>query len=127
MTLACGLLTKERLKPVRAEKFSMKQFADLFANKPWIYLTLIGICTNFFNGFRYAVAGYLLTYCLGGEITVGGLIVNYTVFMTFGELTSMIFGGLPLSLPRWLARSARPLRWLRQCVWCFRWRSSLCQ
>ena len=36
MTLACGLLTKERLKPVRAEKFSMKQFADLFANKPWI-------------------------------------------------------------------------------------------
>ena len=94
MTLACGLLTKERLKPVRAEKFSMKQFADLFANKPWIYLTLIGICTNFFNGFRYAVAGYLLTYCLGGEITVGGLIVNYTVFMTFGELTCMIFGGL---------------------------------
>ena len=41
-TLACGLLTKERLKPVRAEKFSFKPFADLFKNKPWIYLTLIG-------------------------------------------------------------------------------------
>lgn len=27
-TLACGLLTKERLKPVRAEKFSFKPFAD---------------------------------------------------------------------------------------------------
>ena len=48
-TLACGLLTKERLKPVRAEKFSLKPFADLFRNKPWIYLTLIGICMNFFN------------------------------------------------------------------------------
>ena len=59
-TLACGLLTKERLKPIRAEKFSFKPFADLFRNKPWIILTLIGICTNFFNGFRYAVAGYLL-------------------------------------------------------------------
>ena len=47
MTLACGLLTKERLKPVRAEKFSFKPFVDLFKNKPWIYLTLIGICTNF--------------------------------------------------------------------------------
>jgi GPH family glycoside/pentoside/hexuronide:cation symporter len=57
-------------------------------------LTLIGICTNFFNGFRYAVAGYMLTYCLGGEITVSGLIINYTVFMTFGELTCMVFGGL---------------------------------
>ena len=94
MTLACGLMTKERLKPKRAEKFSFKQFVDLFRNKPWIYLTLIGVCTNFFNGFRYAVAGYRLTYCLGGEITINGLIINYTVFMTFGELTCMIFGGL---------------------------------
>ena len=93
-TLACGLMTRERLKPVRAEKFSFKQFGDLFRNKPWIFLTLIGICTNFFNGFRYAVAGYMLTYCLGGEITVSGLIINYTVFMTFGELTCMVFGGL---------------------------------
>ena len=94
MTLACGFLTKERLKPVRAEKFSFKPFADLFKNKPWIYLTLIGICTNFFNGFRYAVAGYMITYCLGGDVTVSGLIINYTVFMTFGEVTCMIFGGL---------------------------------
>lgn len=94
MTLACGLLTKERLKPIRAEKFSLRPFADLFHNKPWIYLTLIGICSNFFNGFRYAVAGYMLTYCLGGEVTISGLIINYTVFMTFGEVTCMIFGGL---------------------------------
>ena len=34
MTFACGMLTKERLKPVRAEKFSLKPFADLFTNKP---------------------------------------------------------------------------------------------
>lgn len=94
MTLACGLMTKERLKPVRAEKFSLKPFADLVRNKPWIYLTLTGICSNFFNGFRYAVAGYMFTYCLGGDITLGKLIINYTVFMTFGEVTCMIFGGL---------------------------------
>jgi len=93
-TLGCGLLTKERLKPVRAEKFSWKPFADLFRNKPWIYLTLIGICTNFFNGFRYAVAAYLMEYCLHGEVTVMGLVINYTVFMMFGEATCMVFGGL---------------------------------
>ena len=102
MTLACGLLTKERLKPVRAEKFSFRQFADLFRNKPWIYLTLIGICTNFFNGFRYAVAGYLMEYCLKGDVTVSGLIINYTVFMMFGELTCMIFGGLLPKFTRWV-------------------------
>ena len=94
MTLLCGLLTKERLQPVRAEKFSFKPFANLVRNKPWICLTLAGIFSNFFNGFRYAVAGYLLTYCLGGEVTMGRLIINYTVFMTFGEVTCMVFGGL---------------------------------
>ncbi len=102
MTLACGLLTKERLKPIRAEKFSFKPFADLFKNKPWIYLTLIGICTNFFNGFRYAVAGYLMKYCLHGDVTVSGLIINYTVFMTFGEVTCMIFGGLSPKFTQWM-------------------------
>lgn len=101
MTLACGLMTKERLKPVRAEKFSFKQFGDLFRNRPWIYLTLIGICTNFFNGFRYAVAGYLMEYCLHGDVTVSGLIINYTVFMTFGELTCMVFGGLSPKFTEW--------------------------
>ena len=102
MTLACGLLTTERLKPVRAEKFSFKPFTDLFKNKPWIYLTLIGIGTNFFNGFRYAVAAYLLTYCLGGDITINGLIINYTVFMTFGEVTCMIFGGVSPKFTEWM-------------------------
>ena len=101
-TLASGLLTKERLKPIRAEKFSFKQFADLFRNKPWIYLTLIGICTNFYNGFRYAVAGYLFEYCLKGDVTISGLIINYTVFMTFGELTCMIFGGVSPVFTKWM-------------------------
>ena len=102
MTLVCGLLTKERLKPVRAEKYSFRQFADLFKNKPWIMLTLIGLCTNFFNGFRYAVAGYLISYCLGGDVTVGSLIINYTVLMAFGEVTCMIFGGVSPKFAKWV-------------------------
>ena len=111
MTLACGLLTKERLKPVRAEKCSFRPFADLFKNKPWIYLTLIGICSNFFNGFRYAVAGYMLTYCLGGEVTVSGLIINYTVFMTFGEVTCMIFGGLSPAFTKMVGTKKKAFMW----------------
>ena len=98
MTLACGLMTKERLKPVRAEKFEFSQFVNLVKNKPWLCLTCVGICTNFFNGFRYAVAGYMLAYCLQGDthddVTLMGLIINFTVFMAIGEVTCMICGGL---------------------------------
>ncbi|MCQ2127885.1 MAG: glycoside-pentoside-hexuronide (GPH):cation symporter [Bacteroidaceae bacterium] len=107
MTLACGLLTKERIKPIKAEKFSFRPFADLFRNKPWIYLTLVGICTNFFNGFRYAVAGYLFEYCLHGDVTVSGLIINYTMFMTFGELTCMIFGGVSPKFTSWVGSKSK--------------------
>lgn len=110
-TLACGLLTRERLKPVRAEKFSLKPFCDLFRNKPWIYLTLIGICMNFFNGFRYAVAGYMFEYCLHGDVSVGGLIINYTVFMTFGELTCMVFGGVSPVFTKWVGSKRIAFMW----------------
>ena len=110
-TLACGLLTKERLKPIRAEKFSFKPFGDLFRNKPWIILTLIGVCMNFFNGFRYAVAGYMFEYCMNGEVTVSGLIINYTVFMTFGELTCMIFGGVSPVFTKWVGSKRMSFIW----------------
>ena len=102
MTLTCGLVTRERHEPVRAEKFSFRQFADLFRNKPWVYMTLIAFCTNFFNGFRYAAAGYMITYCLGGDVTVGRFIINYTVFMAFSEVTCMIFGALSPAFARWM-------------------------
>lgn len=110
-TLACGLLTKERLKPKRAEKFSLSQFANLFKNKPWVCLTTIGILTNFFNGFRYAVIGYLFDYCLDGEVTIGSFIINYTVFMSFGEITCMIFGGLSPAFTRMVGSKRMAFCW----------------
>ena len=88
-TLACGLLTKERLKPVRAEKFSLKPFGDLFRN----------------------VAGYLFEYCMHGNVTVGRLIINYTVFMTFGELTCMIFGGVSPIFTKWIGTKRKAFMW----------------
>ena len=100
-TLACGLLTKERLEPVRAEKFSLKPFADLIHNN----------CTNFFNGFRYAVAAYLFEYCMHGDVTVSGLIINYTVFMMFGEAVCMIVGGLTPRFTKWVGSKHKAFVW----------------
>ena len=111
MTMACGLLTRERHEPIRAEKFSFKQYVDLFRNKPWIYMTLVAICTNFFNGFRYAVAGYMMTYCLGGDVTVGKFIINYTVFMAFSEVTCMIFGAISPAFTRWVGSKRMVFVW----------------
>lgn len=117
MTMGCGLLTKERIQPKRAESFSFKQFGDLFKNKPWIYITAVAVCTNFFNGFRYAVAGYMFTYCLGGDITMGSLIINFTVFMGIGEATCMIFGGLSPAFTKMVGSKRMAFVWA--AVICF--------
>ena len=101
----------------RAEKFSFKQFGDLFKNKPWIYITSVAVCTNFFNGFRYAVAGYMFTYCIGGDVTLGKLIINFTVFMAIGEVTCMLFGALSPAFTRWVGSKHMAFVW--SSVICF--------
>jgi GPH family glycoside/pentoside/hexuronide:cation symporter len=57
------------------------------------------------------VAGYLLEYCLHGDVTVSGLIINYTVFMTFGEVTCMIFGGLSPKFTQWVGSKRKAFVW----------------
>lgn len=111
MTMACGLLTKERHEPVRAEKFEWKQFGDLFRNRPWVYMTSVAFCSNFFNGFRYAAAGYMITYCLNGDVNVGRFIINYTAFMAFSEVTCMIFGAVCPAFTRWVGSKRMAFVW----------------
>ena len=111
MTLACGLLTKERVKNIRPEKFSFQQYKNLITNKPWLLMTAVAMCTNFFNGFRYAVAGYMFTYCLNGDITLGSFIINFTVFMAIGEVTCMIFGGVSPAFTKWIGSKRMAFVW----------------
>ncbi len=111
MTMVCGLLTKERLEPVRSEKFEFKQFVNLVKNIPWLILTSVGICTNFFNGFRYAAVSYMFTYCLNGDVTFGSFIINYTVFVSIGECICMIFGGVSPSFAKWIGTKRTAFIW----------------
>ena len=36
----------------------------------------------------------MFDYCLHGNVTIDNLIINFTVFMAFGEVTCMVFGGV---------------------------------
>ena len=90
--------TKERLKPKSAEKFSSSSLPTSFKQGLALYDSHRRVY-QLFNGFRHAVAGYMFDYCLHGNVTIEGLIINYTVFMAFGEVTCMIFGGVSLVHP----------------------------
>jgi len=121
MTLACGFMVKERLQPARAEKFSFKQFVDLVKNKPWIYLTSMGICTNFFNGFRYAVVAYMFLYCLNGNVPIDIFSLDFIIasgtLMAIGEVTCMIFGGISPKFAEWIGSKRMAFVW--SSVICF--------
>ena len=53
----------------------------------------------------------MLEYCLYGDVTVSGLIINYTVFMTFGEVTCMIFGGVSPKFTQWAGSKSKAFTW----------------
>ncbi len=53
----------------------------------------------------------MFEYCLKGDVTAGGFIINYTVFMTFGELTCMLFGGLSPAFVRRVGSKRKAFIW----------------
>jgi Na+/melibiose symporter-like transporter len=53
----------------------------------------------------------MFDYVLGKEITISSLIINYTVFMTFGEVTCMIFGGLSPKFTQWVGSKRKAFIW----------------
>ena len=53
----------------------------------------------------------MFEYCMHGDVTVSGLIINYTVFMTFGELTCMVFGGVSPVFTKWVGSKRKAFMW----------------
>ena len=60
---------------------------------------------------EYLEESNIFEYCMNGEVTVSGLIINYTVFMTFGELTCMIFGGVSPVFTKWVGSKRMAFIW----------------
>jgi len=44
-------------------------------------------------------------------VTVSGIIIYYTVFMTFGEVTCMIFGGVSPKFTQWAGSKSKAFTW----------------
>jgi GPH family glycoside/pentoside/hexuronide:cation symporter len=80
--------TRERVKPSRIERSSIKRDAlDLLNNKPWLILFFVGILFVTFTTFRGGVTLYYFKYYINNtEIAA--------VFMVVGLLASMLGAGI---------------------------------
>ena len=83
--------TKERVRPPREQKSNLKEdLKDLFKNKPWLILFIIGIFTLSYLSIRMASIVYYFKYYIGNED-----LASY--FLGFGTVGVII--GIALTEP----------------------------
>ena len=83
--------TKERVQPPKAQKDSLKEdIKNLFSNKAWIILALVGIISFIMFAMQNAAIAYYFKYYLGREN-------NVQLFNVIGTVALIV--ALPLSKP----------------------------
>jgi GPH family glycoside/pentoside/hexuronide:cation symporter len=83
--------TKERVQPPKAQKNSLKEdIRNLFSNKAWIILALVGIISFIMFAMQNAAIAYYFKYYLGREN-------NVQLFNVIGTVALIV--ALPLSKP----------------------------
>lgn len=83
--------TKERVQPPKAQKNSLKEdFRNLFNNKAWVILALVGIISFIMFAMQNAAIAYYFKYYLGREN-------NVQLFNVIGTVALIV--ALPLSKP----------------------------
>lgn len=90
--LCTFLWTRERVKPIREEKNSLKEdFKDLLHNKPWWILLASGICALIFNSIRDGGAIYYFKYYVSTDTTttVGHLSLT-TLYFVLGQAANIL-------------------------------------
>jgi len=83
--------TKERVQPPKAQKDSLKEdIRNLFSNKAWVILALVGIISFIMFAMQNAAIAYYFKYYLGKEN-------NVQLFNVIGTVALIV--ALPLSKP----------------------------
>ncbi len=83
--------TKERVQPPKAQKNSLKEdIRNLFSNKAWVILALVGIISFIMFAMQNAAIAYYFKYYLGKEN-------NVQLFNVIGTIALIV--ALPLSKP----------------------------
>ncbi|MBU2921565.1 MFS transporter [Winogradskyella psychrotolerans] len=80
MFLTTFYTTKERVSPPKEQKTNIKNdFKDLFSNKPWLVLLVIGVISLAYVAIRYGSVMYYFKYYIEDESLVSSFLVSGTI------------------------------------------------
>ncbi len=83
------LATKERVSPPKSQQSNLKQdFKDLFRNKPWIVLLVVGLLFNIYGSIKQGVIIIYFSHYLQNQLLAASFFVLLTLSAIFGAMAT---------------------------------------
>jgi GPH family glycoside/pentoside/hexuronide:cation symporter len=80
-------LTKERVKPPKAQKSNLKEdLKQLFRNKPWLVLLGIGVLFNLYNSIKQGIVVIYFSHYLHNQLLAASFMIGLTLASIAGAM-----------------------------------------
>lgn len=93
MMLITFYSTRERVLPPKTQKTNLKQdLKDLFSNRPWIVLLIIGFLFNTYNSIKQVVVVMYFTHYLNNQLLAASFMIGLMLASIAGAMTTSPLG-----------------------------------
>jgi GPH family glycoside/pentoside/hexuronide:cation symporter len=81
--------TKERVKPPKAQQSNLKEdLKQLFKNKPWLVLLVIGLLFNIYNSIKQGIVVIYFSHYLHNQLLAASFMIGLAVASIFGAMAT---------------------------------------
>ncbi len=93
MMLITFYSTRERVLPPKTQKTNLKQdLKDLFSNKPWVVLLIIGFLFNVYNSIKQIIVVIYFTHYLNNQLLAASFMVGLMLASIVGAMMTASLG-----------------------------------
>ncbi len=85
--------TRERIQPSKSQQTNLKKdLNDLFRNKPWLVLLVIGLLFNVYNNIKQGIVVIYFTHYLNDQLLTGSYLVGLMLASIAGAMATAYLG-----------------------------------
>ncbi len=85
--------TRERVSPPKGQKINLKQdLKDLFSNKPWMVLLIIGLLFNIYNSIKQIILVIYFTHYLNNQLLAASFMIGLMLASIGGAMMTAPLG-----------------------------------
>jgi glycoside/pentoside/hexuronide:cation symporter, GPH family len=85
--------TRERIQPSKSQQTNLKKdLKDLFRNKPWLVLLVIGLLFNVYNNIKQGIVVIYFTHYLNDQLLTGSYLIGLMLVSIAGAMATAYLG-----------------------------------